>query len=111
MIRTFLLGVLFATLAACGGGEVGEACESNDACESGQCILGGSFPGGTCTPSCSANADCPEGFRCISRSSGICLPACGSSDECEDLRGPDWQCRDESLQGDGGGNAMVCIGD
>lgn len=40
----------------------------------------------------------------------MCLPDCTSTTQCQDLRGDAWQCRDESLQGDGGGNVMVCIG-
>jgi hypothetical protein len=105
----FLLLSTFV-IAGCPSGATGDACETADDCADGQCIVGGSFPEGVCTPMCNTNADCPDDFSCISRSSGICLQNCDSTAFCEDLRGEAWQCRDESLE-DGGGNAMVCIGD
>ena len=98
-------------VGACGSkAGVGESCVSADDCDSNLCNTGGSFPGGVCTVSCDANVDCPTGFLCISRSSGMCLRSCTSDDACEALRGADWQCREESLE-EGGGNRMVCIGD
>ena len=62
------------------------------------------------TLACDSDADCPDGFACISRGSGICLQRCTTTQECEDQRGSDWQCREESLE-EGGGNELVCIGD
>jgi hypothetical protein len=101
-----------ATSLGCGGGEkaeTGDACDSDGACADARCVLGGSFPGGICTPACTADNDCPTGFSCISRSSGMCLMNCTASADCAAARDASWQCRDESLQ-QGGGNRMVCIG-
>ena len=109
--RLLLLAATCAVLAACGeSGAVGDSCETAADCEAGQCITGGSFPDGACTPTCDSDDDCAEGFSCISRSGGICLRNCSGTQECEDLRGGAWQCREESLQL-GGGNRLVCIGD
>ncbi|MBK7071177.1 MAG: hypothetical protein IPH44_02640 [Myxococcales bacterium] len=102
-----ILGVLL--IAGCGKAETGDACATADDCDDERCITGGSFPGGTCTPACATNADCPQGFSCISRSSGMCLRDCTATQACQDERGAAWQCRLESLQ-EGGGNQMVCIG-
>jgi transcriptional regulator with XRE-family HTH domain len=109
------LVIVFAvllTMAGCAteAGVPGESCAVADDCESGRCEIGGSFPGGICTVACDSDADCPDGFACISRGSGICLQRCTTTQECEDQRGSDWQCREESLE-EGGGNELVCIGD
>ena len=88
----------------------GDACSAASDCADDRCIEGGSFPAGVCTPTCAETADCPDGFSCISRSSGMCLRNCADAAQCEDARGTGWQCRPESLQGDGGGNVDVCIG-
>ncbi|MDF1562593.1 MAG: hypothetical protein P1V51_06100 [Deltaproteobacteria bacterium] len=101
--------LLAGTLVGCGKSETGEACTAAEDCKDTQCIVGGSFPEGLCTPACDASTDCPEGFVCISRSSGICLATCTSEASCTESRGTDWQCREESLE-EGGGVAMVCIG-
>jgi hypothetical protein len=106
----FLLITTASMLMACGSkAETGEACAAAGDCEDDRCITGGSFPGGTCTPSCASDADCPTGFSCISRSSGMCLRDCTATSECQSARDSGWQCRLESLQS-GGGNRMVCIG-
>jgi hypothetical protein len=108
-----LLALAFLLLAsACGDdrAQTGDSCTKNEDCADSRCIIGGSFPDGVCTPECDTNADCPSGFSCISRSSGMCLRDCTSTTQCEQERGSSWQCRDESLQ-QGGGNTMVCIGD
>ena len=107
----FLGVVACVALLGCGdSGAVGDSCDTEADCQGGLCITGGSFPDGVCTPACDTNVDCPEGFSCISRSGGICLPNCAEEQDCEDLRGATWQCREESLQA-GGGNRLVCIGD
>jgi len=111
MGRMLLLMMTCVILAACGeSGAVGDSCATAEDCGASQCIVGGSFPDGVCTPACDVDDDCPEGFSCISRSGGICLLDCTGTQECEDLRGAEWQCREESLQ-QGGGNQLVCIGD
>ena len=111
MGRMLLLAMTCVIVAACGeSGAVGDSCATAEDCGTSQCIVGGSFPDGVCTPACDVDDDCPEGFSCISRSGGICLLDCTGTQECEDLRGAEWQCREESLQ-QGGGNQLVCIGD
>ncbi len=107
-LRCLFIG--FVLLAACNAGATGDPCSETADCEAGRCEIGGSFPEGVCTTACSANADCPDGFSCISRSSGICLRNCTDDATCEGERGEAWQCREESLE-DGGGNQRVCIGD
>lgn len=112
-MRGWLFVVMFVpSIAACGAEKAatGDPCVSDADCADARCETGGSFPDGVCTPSCANNADCPSGFSCISRSSGMCLRDCAATSACEAERGDGWQCRDESLQGDGGGNVMVCIG-
>ena len=106
------LATLVLAAAACGDEKAatGDACAATSDCADNRCIQGGSFPDGVCTPSCDENADCPTGFSCISRSSGMCLLDCTGDAQCEGERGAGWQCRAESLQGDGGGNVDVCIG-
>lgn len=105
-----LLAALFIAIG-CGGSDspTGDSCSGPADCGGEQCIIGGSFPDGVCTPACDADVDCPTGFSCISRSSGICLQNCATTDFCQSARGPAWQCREESRE-DGGGEAMVCIG-
>ncbi|MBW2159088.1 MAG: hypothetical protein JRE45_14260 [Deltaproteobacteria bacterium] len=111
MKRLFLLVMACVTLAGCGDSSaVGGSCTTAEDCGAGLCIVSGSFPDGLCTPACDVDDECPEGFSCISRSGGICLLNCTGTQECEELRGDAWQCREESLQ-QGGGNRLVCIGD
>jgi hypothetical protein len=111
MKRLSLLVVACVMVAGCGdSGAVGGSCTTAGDCEAGLCIVSGSFPDGLCTPACDVDDECPEGFSCISRSGGICLLNCTATQECEELRGDAWQCREESLQ-QGGGNRLVCIGD
>ena len=111
MKRLLLVGMACVMLASCGESDaVGSSCTTEADCGGALCITGGSFPDGVCTPACDTNSDCTEAFSCISRSGGICLPNCTAIEDCEDLRGADWQCREESLQA-GGGNRLVCIGD
>lgn len=103
-------GVGMSLGCASDNGGPGDSCATSEECESGRCEIGGSFPEGLCTRPCERDSDCPDGFTCISRSGGICLADCTSSEECEAVRGPAWQCREESRE-EGGGNALVCIGD
>ena len=100
MKRLFLLVVAFVMVSGCGdSGAVGGSCETEEDCAAG-----------LCTPECDVDDDCPAGFSCLSRSGGICLLHCPATQECEELRGDAWQCREESLK-QGGGNRLVCIGD
>lgn len=105
-----IIVIALITLGCSSKAATGEACQTAEDCEASQCITGSSFPNGVCTPACDSNSDCPAGFSCISRSSGICLQECSSSSFCEGQRGDEWQCREESVE-EGGGNAMVCVGD
>lgn len=108
-IVLMLGAVLVLGCSSASSGEVGESCAVPGDCTSGNCIVGGSFPDGVCTLACDKDSDCPGGFSCISRSSGICLRRCTDTGECQSERGAAWQCREESLE-DGGGNQLVCIG-
>ncbi len=103
-----LFAAAFLSIVGCGDekGAPGESCVGAGDCESALCETGGSFPGGVCTIPCDGDADCPAGFRCISRSSGICLEQCADTDECEASRGQAWQCREESLEE--GGVTLLC---
>ncbi|MBX7193549.1 MAG: hypothetical protein K1X94_15950 [Sandaracinaceae bacterium] len=59
--------VLFALLTtACGRGEArtGERCERDRDCARGLCVEGVAGPRGTCTVSCAADDECPEGWSC-----------------------------------------------
>ena len=124
MCRTFPLASLtiaFVVLAACGddvssggsadgigndGEVVGGPCDAESACASGsECITGGDFPGGMCTVSCSADADCPEGTYCISNEGGICMLPCDSKADCRE----GFQCEGKSKE-DGAGEKKVCNG-
>lgn len=111
MIRRLILVLSMSLLGGCGAsGAVGTACAADVDCAEARCELGGSFPGGLCTVACDGDADCPAGFSCISRSSGICMQNCANTAVCEAIRGPGWQCREESLE-EGDGNRLVCNGD
>lgn len=98
--------------AACGhdGGDidevVGDSCTSDRQCEE-RCFIGGDFPGGFCSLSCSSDNDCPEDTFCMTASGGVCMFACPSFD-CSRL-GAGWECGSKSRQN--GGEVNVCVGD
>ncbi|MBC8423216.1 hypothetical protein H8E07_03755 [bacterium] len=87
---------------------IGDHCATNTDCPD-KCQTGGGFPNGICTKACGADATCPSGWHCISKSSGICLRACTASSECAATFGDSWVCDDEALQ-EGSGDVKVCIG-
>lgn len=85
------------------GGRCSEAAECNDTC-----VTSGDFPGGICTWPCDRASDCPEGWSCVSNSSGICLQRCGGDDDCS-AYGAGWRCNEESQEGEAE-KARVCVG-
>lgn len=91
------------------GGDLGDHCSNDGDCPD-KCQTGGGFPDGICTVECSDNTGCPDGWSCITKSSGICMKDCASTAECTGEFGSQWVCDTETLQ-DGGGNAIVCIGE
>jgi hypothetical protein len=81
------------------GGECGHDHDCFD-----QCVTGKDFPDGTCTVSCSNDAECPRGTPCVDRAGGVCLLPCGHDDDCR----PGYDCIDVQRKGHGG-ETLVCI--
>ncbi len=88
--------------------QMGDHCSVDGDCPD-TCQTGGGFPDGICTKHCEATTDCPDGWKCISKSSGICMRGCTGTEECAGTFGESWVCDDEALQGESG-DATVCIG-
>ncbi len=87
---------------------IGDHCTANADCPD-KCQSGGGFPDGICTKACDADSDCPSGWHCISKSSGICMLACADTGECTPKFGDGWVCDDEQSQA-GKSDVKVCIG-
>ena len=104
-----LVSAVALAFAACGSGvgsegeTVGGPCTTTADCEQ-RCLTGGDFPQGTCTISCSSDADCPDGSHCIDKQGGVCLLSCSLPSDC---RGG-YNCEGETNQGHGG-DSLVCI--
>ncbi|MGM0557877.1 MAG: hypothetical protein ACQEVA_15940 [Myxococcota bacterium] len=93
-IRAILLLIAscgLLVLSACGDegnpSEVGNACETDDDCETGNCYVGPG--GGYCTTSCDSEGStdqCPEDTVCkpIQGGPARCLLVCGSESACDD---------------------------
>ncbi len=106
-ILTLSLITSLALAAGCGG-KIGDSCTTSKSCPE-MCQTGGGFPGGICTLECDSTDQCPEGWACISDSSGICMEVCTTEAECIETYNDLWTCEDRSLQS-GSGNALVCYG-
>lgn len=109
----FSIAFLCAMITSCGDSHsplnVGDSCSPTDECP-GKCQVGGGFPGGICTLECDLSSECPEGWSCVTKSSGICLKNCDSTASCQSEFGEEWVCDDEDLQDPGVGDRQVCIG-
>jgi hypothetical protein len=85
---------------------VGGLCSTDRDCAH-RCLRDNShYPGGMCTVSCRADADCPAGTSCVSDAGGICAVGCRSSGDCAPF-GRGYVCQDRDRQG-AGGKALVC---
>jgi hypothetical protein len=108
-----LTAALGALVGACASSdvsrEVGARCDGANDCD-GQCLgPGADYPGGFCTISCNARADCPSDTTCADREGGVCLFTCTNDQSCAFL-GAGWRCTTAELRG-GGIEVMVCRGD
>ena len=108
--RIALLGLTMTALVACGDGGIGNTGDvvggpcTADSCAGGStCLLDTMLPGGTCTMSCTTQADCPDGTVCVQESGGTCLLACSTASDCRDGYG----CNVKSTLPAGSGH--VCI--
>lgn len=109
----FFVASCVVWLVACGGhhdggidNTIGATCVSDRNCDD-RCYMGGDFPGGFCSISCTSDHDCPSDTYCMSAADGVCLFACPAFD-CSRL-GPGWVCRERGRIG--GGTINVCSGD
>jgi hypothetical protein len=88
--------------------ELGARCDAKEECAERCLPPGAEFPGGLCTRSCLADADCPAGAACADEEGGVCLFVCVVDGDCAFLGGG-WRCdgKDALPMGE----ARVCIGD
>ena len=97
-MKHFLFSLAIALLlpTACGdrthADGVGNTCEEDDDCETGDCYIGPD--GGYCTAPCGGEgetADCPADTVCkpIQGGPARCLLVCGSESACDDRGGCD----------------------
>jgi hypothetical protein len=89
--------------------ELGARCDSADECDDRCLAPGASFPGGFCSVSCEASADCPFGASCADAEGGVCLFGCAEDLECAFL-GAGWRCFEVSLREDAARKVQVCLG-
>jgi hypothetical protein len=69
---------------------VGGPCAENVECEFTLCQSTRDTPGGTCTSSCSSDADCSSGSACVATDFGwYCLVSCTSDADCR----TDYSCQ------------------
>jgi len=104
--------LLLALIVGCAGHSsgsvddvIGAGCAVDRDCAN-RCYTGPEFPGGFCSRSCTADADCPGDAVCATQAGGVCLFACPPMD-CNAL-GAHWHCSDQDVVG--GGKAAVCNG-
>jgi hypothetical protein len=53
-------------------------------------------PATTAGDSCSSNADCDDGQKCVPPGSGVCFPTCSTDENCSDM-GFDVPCKSQSF--------------
>ena len=109
---------LFLGVFACGNEAddlgVGAQCASNDDCtEDGQTCLT-AFKGGYCgVESCSNDAGCPEGSRCVTHTDAknYCFRACADKAECNANRDADVEsnCSSNVTFADGTKSGKACV--
>ncbi len=111
-----ILVLLVALPAAChddnvgsNGDLVGGRCTIDTDCRK-RCLQGGEFPGGYCSLTCQADADCPSGSVCIDKSGGVCLLGCLQPTDCAGL-GVGYKCEAKERKSIKGAKIAVCIGD
>jgi hypothetical protein len=88
---------------------LGARCDRGDECDDRCLAPGPLFPGGFCSVSCEASAECPSGASCVDADAGVCLLTCAEDRECE-LLGVGWRCLDVSLREDAARKEKVCLG-
>jgi hypothetical protein len=101
-------------LAGCGVGgavsrTIGARCDRSDECDDRCLPPGAAFPGGFCSVSCEATADCPSDASCADVEAGVCLFDCLDDRDCEFL-GPGWRCLEVALREDQARKVTVCLG-
>lgn len=91
-----------ALLFACAGTSVGDACDGDDDCDSGQTCYT-DLPGGYCTKGCTVEGktdECPRGSVCaVSGQHQLCAVECQTQADCR----ADYECN-----GVTGTNLKVC---
>jgi hypothetical protein len=95
------------------GRVVGGSCGDVNPCDAGSTCLGeggggdGDFPGGTCSTTCQATADCPDGSACVQVDGDPqCVLTCDGEDSCRN----NYDCEGRDNVGSDG-ETRVCMGD
>lgn len=113
-LRSVVAAAAALALAGCGVGSavsrtIGARCDRSDECDDRCLPPSALFPGGFCSVSCEASADCPADASCADLEAGVCLFDCLDDRECEFL-GLDWRCVDVALRGDATRRVSICLG-
>jgi len=117
-LRSLRLGALAALVAAALAGcgvdssvsrTLGARCDSSDECDDRCLAPGAEFPGGFCSVTCEATADCPGPTSCADVEAGVCLYDCDVDQRCEFL-GAGWRCQEVSLRGNATAKVKICLG-
>lgn len=111
MNRSFLVLALLCFSGCAGsvgpsGDVVGGPCTATGGCAGGsRCLVEGDFPGGSCTIDCTGPGMCPSGSMCVQENGGTCLDLCSSDADCRE----GYSCVSKSLLNTSG-EALVCMG-
>lgn len=89
--------------------ELGARCDQSDECDDRCLPASEGFPGGFCTISCNAPADCVIGAACVEPQGGVCLFECSNVRDC-DFLGSGWTCADVESRHDPALTVKVCLG-
>ena len=111
---SLLAGLAAPALAGCGvdstvSRTLGARCDGADECDDRCLAPGTAFPGGFCSVSCEATADCPAISSCADVDAGVCLYDCDEDLRCAFL-GPGWRCQEVPLRGSATLKVAVCLG-
>ena len=116
--RRIVVSALALALGSAAGGcstsaevsrSLGARCDRPGECDDRCLAPGASFPGGFCSVSCEASADCPFGASCADAEGGVCLFGCAADLECAFL-GTGWRCLEVTLREDAARKVQVCLG-